>query len=181
MFSRLYEQALRLAMDSHGDQTRKGSSIPYVTHVVHVAHIVATHGFDEEVVAAALLHDVVEDTPVELDELEDKFNAKVASLVEWLTEDKTIRDMDERNRRTVETLRGAPADGKAIKAADVMHNMSTTIDDLSDGQEVWSRFKGGRDRKLAYYSDVLDALADGWDHPLLDRAREILDRLSRLP
>ena len=165
-------------MDSHGDQTRKGSSIPYVTHVVHVAHIVATHGFDEEVVAAALLHDVVEDTPVELDELEDRFSTRVASLVECLTEDKTIRDLNERNHHTVETLRRAHTDGKAIKAADVIHNMSTTLEDLADGQEVWSRFKGGRERKLPYYADVLAALSEGWSHPLLDRAEEILKRLN---
>lgn len=181
MYSELYEQALRFAMEHHGDQKRKGSEVPYATHLVHVAHILTRHGFPDEVVAAALLHDVIEDTPVEVEELEAAFGPGITAWVLDVTEDKTIRDRTERKAHTLALLEKAPPESRAIKAADVLHNVTTTKQDLqAEGPEIWDRFNVPRDRKLRYYHDVLATLGDGWEHPLVDEARRVLDELEAL-
>ncbi|MGD1992956.1 MAG: HD domain-containing protein, partial [Anaerolineae bacterium] len=94
-YSDLYEEALRLAARAHQDQVRKTGSVPYITHPVHVSMILAQYGFSEEVMAAALLHDVVEDQDVTLTEIEDQFGAHVAEIVDVLTEQK----LDEQGSR----------------------------------------------------------------------------------
>jgi hypothetical protein len=71
--SEVLEQALRWAAIRHRDQTRKGSSTPYFEHVVGVAMILDRLGFDEEVIVAGLLHDVVEDTETTFDEVRENF------------------------------------------------------------------------------------------------------------
>lgn len=180
MFSPLFERALRFAIEKHGSQMRRGSEVPYVTHLVHVAHIVARHGGDEEMVAAALLHDVIEDTPVELDELEDLFGRRVAGIVSDVTEEKKILDPDDRRRHTVDSLRTVGAPSRTVKAADVLHNMRTTLQDLESGEEVWSRFRGGRAVKIQYYADVLDALGTDWEHDLLEEGARTLKALEKL-
>ena len=106
MFSPLYERALRFTMERHGDQKRRGSGVPYVTHVIHVAHILARHGFPEEIVAAGLLHDILEDTPVEREELEEIFGPEVTAVVSDVTEPAKSLPWEERKRRTAETLAG---------------------------------------------------------------------------
>lgn len=84
----LYERAVMFAAAAHSGMTRKGSRIPYLSHPVEAAAIVAEMTDDEELIAAAVLHDVVEDTPVTSEEVEAFFGSRVAHYVACETEDK---------------------------------------------------------------------------------------------
>lgn len=84
----LFEEAVRFAAEAHDGQRRKGGDTPYLIHPLEVAAICATLSSDPEILAAAVLHDVVEDAGVTTEELRARFGARVASLVAAETEDK---------------------------------------------------------------------------------------------
>ena len=92
----MIEEAAEFAREAHRGMFRKGTEIPYIVHPIETAVIVASFTDDEEVIAAALLHDVVEDTDVTGEELEHRFGPRVAGLVMAESEDKS-RSWQERN------------------------------------------------------------------------------------
>ena len=109
---------------AHGDQKRKYTNDPYIVHPIAVSEIVKTVAHTDEMVAAALLHDVVEDTPVTIDEIKTKFGSKVAELVGWLTDISRPEDGNRKTRKAIDRDHSAraPADAQTIKVADLIHN-----------------------------------------------------------
>lgn len=177
-----YERALQFAARAHRQQVRKGTDIPYITHVVHVSVVLLRYGFDEDVVIAGLLHDVVEDCGVAPQELEGLFGANVARLVEAVSERKGIggveRSWEERKTEALAHLRRGDSAIAALKAADALHNIHSIVTDLAlVGSAVWQRFKRGPDRMLWYYSEILAVVRDALgDHPIVaELARAIAD------
>lgn len=137
----LIARALKFAIAAHADQKR-ATGDPYVIHPIAVAEIVANWGLDSEVVAAALLHDVVEDTPVTLAELHEAFGPKVAELVNGLTKLKLSSSprpaadslrVEHNNENLRKLLLAVTKDFRVIliKLADRLHNMRT-LSALSD-------------------------------------------------
>lgn len=121
----LITRALDYAAHHHTDQRRKGArGEPYINHLAEVAHLlaVATEGKDPELVAAALLHDAVEDTDVRLEELEREFGHDVAGLVAQVTDDKSLPKA-ERKRLQVETVSRKPERARLLKLADKISNL----------------------------------------------------------
>ena len=125
----LIEQAYRLAAGAHEGQYRK-SGDPYITHPLAVATIVADLGLDEDTVVAALLHDAVEDTGVDLRELETDFNPTVASIVDGVTKLERL-DFETKEAQQAATIRkmlvAVAEDLRVliIKLSDRLHNMRT--------------------------------------------------------
>lgn len=169
VFSPNLELALRFAALAHVDQRRKDTKVPYITHPMQVAWLLQRAGFtDEDVLAAALLHDVVEDCEVSLAQLRDEFSPAVADLVAALSERKRDvqgqkRSWEDRKREHLEHLAAAAPGAKAIALADKLHNLATIRLDLQAGQDVWSRFNAPRERLLDYYSRVIAACEDRTD------------------
>ena len=120
----MLDEVLKFATTAHGDQKRKYTNDPYIVHPIAVSEIVKTVAHTDEMVAAALLHDVVEDTPVTIDEIKDKFGSKVAELVGWLTDISRPEDGNRKTRKTLDREHSAeaPADAQTIKLADLIHN-----------------------------------------------------------
>lgn len=173
MFSTDVERALRAAFDAHDGQVRKGvDPVPYVVHPVHVALILARAEADDETLQAAILHDVVEDCAGwTLERVEREFSSRVRRIVEDLTEDKS-KSWDERKSWAVEHVPRMLPEAAAVKAADKLHNLSCLLADLAAAErpdEVWSKFKGGRERTLAMATALIDALEERID-PRLGRA-----------
>jgi guanosine-3',5'-bis(diphosphate) 3'-pyrophosphohydrolase len=162
----LLERALRVAAVAHQQQTRKASGVPYITHPIAVAMLLQRHGFtDEQTLAAALLHDVVEDTPVTIEELSKEFPDPVLELVAHLTEVKLDefgrkRPWEDRKRDHLAHIRSAPLAARAIALADKLHNLRTMAFDLDEGRELTDRFNTSFDRLLTYYESMIDAAAD---------------------
>lgn len=121
----LLTRALHFAAQRHVDQRRKGTrGEPYLNHLAEVAHLVAeaTGGEDAPLVAAALLHDTVEDTPTTRDEIEAEFGADVAALVMEVTDDKSL-PKDVRKRLQVEKAPGKSKRARILKTADKTSNL----------------------------------------------------------
>ena len=120
----MLDEVLKFATTAHGDQKRKYTNDPYIVHPIAVSEIVKTVAHTDEMVAAALLHDVVEDTDVTLDQIKDKFGSKVAELVGWLTDISRPEDGNRKTRKTLDREHSAeaPADAQTIKLADLIHN-----------------------------------------------------------
>jgi guanosine-3',5'-bis(diphosphate) 3'-pyrophosphohydrolase len=118
--------ALTLAAHAHRAQFRKGGGEPYVNHLIDVAAILTriAQVTDADILIAALLHDVVEDTPVTAAEVESRFGARVRALVEALTDDKSLPKA-ERKRLQIEHMCTAEHDARLIKIADHCSNVAT--------------------------------------------------------
>jgi (p)ppGpp synthase/HD superfamily hydrolase len=116
-------EAFEVAAAAHAHQRRKGDGSPYITHPLTVAGIVRAAGMDSAAVAAALLHDVVEDTPITLDALRSRFAPRVIELVEAMTEHKDTVGYERRKDEHREQIERAGADAARIYAADKLANL----------------------------------------------------------
>jgi GTP pyrophosphokinase len=177
------DEAVALAVRDFRGVVRKGTSIPYLTHLFAVMALVGEYGGDEDQLIAAVLHDWLEDIPGARPEvLEARFGARVARLVRGLTDAETHPKPPwrERKERYLAHLLGAPAELKLISAADKLHNCIAIRRDLAAvGPAVFARFTGGRDGTLWYYDALGVALSTGWDHPLATRVQEEAAALRR--
>lgn len=163
MYSSVIERALHAAIAAHSGQSRKGDSAsPYVTHPMHVALILARFGLDDDVIAAGLLHDVVEDCPGwTIERVQTEFGVHVAGIVAQLTEDKT-RSWAERKSAGIDKVPHMSPEAASVKACDKLHNLHTLVNDLrnaDDPEKVWAKYNGGRDATLAKSRELVDALA----------------------
>ncbi len=158
-----FEAALVYAARLHRDQTRKGSGIPYVNHLLAVAAIVGENSGTEEEVVAALLHDAPEDHggKARLEEIRKRFGDDVAEIVAGCTD--TYEDPKPawrpRKEAYVAHVRTAPASVRLVSAADKLHNARSILADLRvSGDALWGRFTGGKEGTLWYYRALTSAL-----------------------
>ena len=177
------EEALLYAVRLHRDQTRKGTGVPYVTHLLAVAAIVGESGGTEDEVIAGLLHDAPEDAGGEarLEEIRDRFGDNVADIVAGCTD--TYEDPKPpwraRKEAYIAHLANAPASVRLVSAADKLHNARSVLSDYrAVGEDLWGRFNGGRDGTLWYYRAVADALAG--HGPISDELGRAVAELERL-
>ena len=144
-------EAAVFAERAHRGVFRKGTDIPYITHPMEAAVIVSAFTDDEEMIAAALLHDVMEDAGVTREELEQAFGPRVAWLVMDESEDKR-KTWQERKGYTVRHLMTASREIKILALGDKLSNMrSTARDYLVMGDHIWQRFNEKDKRKHAWY------------------------------
>jgi len=126
---RLVQEALMLCIKAHDGQRRKYTGEPYATHPIGVSKIIETVEHTPEMVAAALLHDVVEDTDVTFREIKDTFGSIVAEYVHYCT---NVSEKDDGNRKFRKKMDAdhfalGPAESQTIKVADLIHNSQTII------------------------------------------------------
>jgi (p)ppGpp synthase/HD superfamily hydrolase len=128
----IVEKARVFATAAHAavGQTRKYTGEPYVVHPIEVSELVASVGGTEAMVAAALLHDVLEDTEVTVDLLEEQFGSGVADLVLWLTDISKPEDGNRSTRKALDRQHSAaaPAAAQTIKVADLISNTRTIVE-----------------------------------------------------
>jgi (p)ppGpp synthase/HD superfamily hydrolase len=178
--SELIGKALEMAERAHAGQTRNGSGgMAYIHHPVAVAELLAAHGCDESTVAAALLHDVVEDSEASIDDITAAFGQPVADLVAALTEDESIEPFERRkeaHRRHVEEVGG---DALAIYAADKLSNIRVLRRALaSEGESAGEEFEAPLDVKERVWADDLEMLRrEAPDLPFVDALAEELAKL----
>jgi (p)ppGpp synthase/HD superfamily hydrolase len=186
VYSARYDAALVLAARLHRNQLRKGTDIPYLTHVVHVSVILLRYGFDEDLAIAGLLHDAVEDQRYPLERIAEQFGARVGELVaansEHSYDGDVKRPWDVRKQEKIESLRTASTDALAVKAADLLHNVQATAADLREsGPALWERFTRGREGLMWYYRSVADILSERLvDAPGQALAAEVAQAVAEL-
>ena len=175
-----FEDALIYAARLHRDQARKGSDVPYVTHLLAVASIVSENGSTEDEVVAALLHDAPEDRGgrERLEEIRSRFGDEVAKIVDGCTDTYEDPKPDWRPRKEayVAHVATAPAPVRLVSAADKLHNARSILADLrSLGDKLWDRFTGGKEGTLWYYRALVEAYAEAGKNPVVEE----LDRVVR--
>lgn len=164
----LMDRAIVFATRAHSGTYRKGCNIPYIVHPIEAAAIVSTMTDDPDMIAAAVLHDVVEDTDATLEEIRFFFNDRIADLVDAESEDKR-KDLPPqetwmmRKMETLEFLRhAADRDAKILALADKLSNMRAIHRDQNTiGEKLWERFNEKRKEKHAWmYRQVAEALSE---------------------
>lgn len=186
LFPDLMERAMRIAAISHRDQQRKASPVPYLAHPASVALVLSQAGyFEPEILAAALLHDVIEDTSYTIESCRAEFPAAVVELVLATSEVKASNNGEKlpwnvRKREHLTRLQTAPAGAKAIVLADKYHNLTSMLVDLADGSELWSRFNASKDDINWYYNESLKLANDASDPRLQRLAAACRHRIAAL-
>lgn len=172
----MIREAADFATEAHKGMVRKGGGIPYIYHPMEVALLVSQMTKDEEVIAAAYLHDVLEDTPVTAEEIGKRFGSRVLELVKAETEDKT-RTWQERKGHTIEHLPTAPREVKLLTLADKLSNLRATARDyLMIGDEIWLRFNEKRKSCHQWYAaGILRGLSDLAEEPAYQELKRLYD------
>jgi (p)ppGpp synthase/HD superfamily hydrolase len=176
-----FERALVFATQKHAGQHRKGSTVPYVAHLLGVASLVLEAGGDEDLAIAGLLHDVVEDcggAPM-LKEIRRRFGKRVAHVVDGCT-DSDVESKPpwlERKKAYIAHLRTADPDTRLVSAADKLYNVRSIVGAHREvGEKVWERFRGKRDGTLWYYRALLDEFKRKKATPLIrDLERAVIE------
>jgi GTP pyrophosphokinase len=157
-----FDEALVYASRLHAAQRRKGSGVPYVSHLLGVAAIVLEHGGNEDEAIGALLHDAVEDQggAPRLDEIRERFGTEVAQIVAGCTDSDVMPKPPWRERKEayIAHLAQASRSAQLVSAADKLYNVRSIIDDYCvEGEVVWQRFTAGREGALWYFRTIAGA------------------------
>ena len=184
MLSPRFADAVSFALAAHGEQTRKGTDIPYISHLLAVASLVLEAGGDEDMAIAGLLHDTIEDTATTAADIAAAFGPRVAAIVEGCTDtDETPKPpWRGRKERYLAHLRSpdTPAEVLVVSRADKLHNARTMLlDHRTLGDAFWSRFNAGVDEQRWYLSSVVEVFTERLPGPMTDELRRIRDELAR--
>jgi (p)ppGpp synthase/HD superfamily hydrolase len=174
--------ALVYAVGLHRHQARKGTTVPYASHLLAVASLVLEHGGSEDQAIAALLHDAIEDQggPPTGDAIKERFGAAVHAIVAGCT-DAVVKPKPpwrERKERYVAHVRTAPVAVKLVSAADKLHNARSLLSDHRHvGEKLWKRFNATKEETLWYYRSLVAAFREG---PQSHGLRRLVDELDRV-
>jgi len=151
----LYD-AIEVAARAHHRQVRKGTEIPYIVHPLAVAGLLIRAECPEHLVIAALLHDVLEDTPVTVEEIQSHFGRKVSELVKAVSEPDKKAPWEKRKAHTIQYLGEMASDDVLLVAlADKLDNIRAIREGLeSDGEMFWERFNRPREKQKWYYESL---------------------------
>jgi (p)ppGpp synthase/HD superfamily hydrolase len=180
-----FEQALVYAATIHAGQTRKGTGIPFLVHLMSVASIALEHGAHEEEAIGALLHDAVEDAggKARLEDIRARFGEKVAEIVEGCTDPQAKPKPPWRARKAafIAHIPRAHESVRLVAAADKLHNARTILRDLRAlGDAVWDRYSGGKEGMLWYYRCLVQAFKTSGISPLVEELERVVAEIERL-
>jgi (p)ppGpp synthase/HD superfamily hydrolase len=184
--SHRFTLAVELAFGLHYNQTRKGTPVPYIGHLMAVCALVLDAGGDEDQAIAALLHDAVEDQGglATLSTIRQLFGQRVADAVEACSDSTTSDPAQkppwrERKQQYLAHLREASADALMVGVADKLHNARAILTDYRQVREqLWSRFKVGKAEQLWYYGELVKSFrATAAPKVLMDELERVVNDL----
>lgn len=184
-FGPRFEQAFILANHLHAGQTRKSTSVPYISHLLGVAALVIADGGSEDEAIAALLHDAAEDQGGEatLALIEKQFGERVARIVAYSSD--TLEDPKppwrERKEAHLARMQHAEADTCRVMLADKVYNARTILSDLHRaGETAWDKFNGGKQGTVWYYREMYALLSARLPGELANQLGRILKEIEEL-
>lgn len=185
MLSHRFTEALVYATELHATQIRKGSKVPYVSHLLGVASIALEYGADEDEAIAALLHDAIEDQggPPIRTEIRLRFGERVTEIVDGCTDtDITPKPpWEERKKAYIDRIASASASVRLVSAADKLHNIRSILKDYRmQGDLLWDLFKGGKQGTLWYYRSLVTAFHEADSTPIVIELDRLVTELERL-
>lgn len=179
-------RAFRYCLELHGGQTKKGTSTPYVAHLMSVCALVLEEGGNEDEAIAALLHDALEDQPEKTnrEEIAARFGERVLELVTACSDTPPEYRGGEkpswcwRKKRYLAHLRVADPGALRIALADKLHNARQILADYRIlGEELWPRFNAGKEKQLWFYRTMLQDVGKNASSREVSRLIEELDRV----
>ena len=181
------EKAIAFAAKAHAGQFRKGTDRPYILHAIETMVIAMRLYLREDAIAAAVLHDVVENTSVTLGRIEKEFGPRVADLVDSVTEDKMKKLPPEatwraRKWQMIFRLRKADRDTLGICLADNLSNLRELNRDYEIiGDEIWERFNQ-KDKAMQawYYKEIRDIVKQKYEYEYYEEMEEYADLIYPL-
>jgi myo-inositol-1(or 4)-monophosphatase len=163
----LLDRAIIFAVKAHAGTERRGKGFPYIVHPMEAVEIVATMTTDQELLAAAALHDTVEDTDVTVEQLKAEFGDRIASLVAQESEEKPEGMSDEeswhdRKQAAINRLAKTSRDAKMVALGDKLSNIRAIARDYAEiGDELWKRFHASDPKDHEWhYRGLADALRE---------------------
>jgi len=180
-----FEEALVLATCLHADQTRKGTTIPYISHLLAVTAIVLEHGGNEDEAIAALLHDAIEDQggASTREEIRRQFGDRVVEIVDGCTDTDVMPKPPWRARKEAylaHIIEATPS-VRLVSAADKLHNARAILEDYRIiGEALWKRFNGGKEGTLWYYRSAVDSLRKVGTTPLIEELDRVVSEIEYL-
>ena len=186
-----FTDAVGFAREKHHGDVRKCTRIPYLSHLLAVVSLAIEDAASdpqlddrfEDIAMAAVLHDVVEDTPVSVSEVADRFGPEVARIVQACSDAESTPKPPWRERKEayIEHLEEADQAVLCVALADKRHNARCIVNDATElGPEFWNRFNAGPDEQIWYYSAVAEVLTRRRRGPAADELRRTVDRLCDL-
>ena len=158
----LLDRAIVFAVRAHAGVERRGKGFPYIVHPMEAMSIASTMTSDQEILAAAALHDVVEDTDITLDDIRSQFGDRVAKLVDTESDRPgKVEDWRARKEDSLKRLSAASRDEKIVALGDKLSNMRAIARDYTtEGESFWERFHVKDKSVHAWrYHALLDALS----------------------
>ena len=186
LLSARFLEALTYSANLHAAQVRKGTDVPYVSHLVAVCSLVLEDGGDEDQAIAGLLHDAIEDQPRQgktAKEIARKFGARVLGIVEACTDAMTHpkRPWIERKKEYVARARTHSPEARRVSLADKLHNTRSILTDLRQiGDAVWDRFNATPDEILWYYRSLVGVYSEAGPSRLSDELDLVVTELEQL-
>lgn len=175
------ERAKLFAINAHMGQVRKSEpEKPMIIHPIGVGELLEEYGYDDNIVAAGFLHDVVEDTKYTNEDIEREFGSDIANLVMCASEPDKSLSWEERKRHTIESTRNLPLRKKLVICADKVNNLEDIyLKFARNGVRDFSSFNRGEEQQRWYYTNIYESLiAGGYENePLFVRLKNILDKL----
>lgn len=175
IYSYKIKEAIKFATKTHEvyqKQKRKGKDIPYIVHPLTVGLILSQAGANDEVIAAGILHDTMEDsTPekkVTKEMLVERFGDEIATLVESVTEKDKGLSWEERKSEALEHIKEFSHGSLLVKSADIVSNLYELVDDQKkDGDEVFARFNAPKEKILQHHLKLIRTIVECWpENPL---------------
>lgn len=183
--SQRFTNALVYATELHATQVRKGSGIPYVSHLLGVASIALEYGADEDEAIAALLHDAIEDQGGDAtrQEIRRRFGERVTEIVDGCTDADTRPKPPWQQRKAayIAHIPTASASVRLVSAADKLHNARSILKDYQQiGELIWERFHGGKAGTLWYYRSLVEAFRQAGSTPIVEELESVVSALEQL-
>jgi (p)ppGpp synthase/HD superfamily hydrolase len=180
-----FSEALTLACELHRAQSRKGTQIPYVSHLLSVAALTLEHGGDEDEAIAAVLHDAVEDQggapTAKL--IGERFGARVAEIVVACSDTDVVPKPPWRARKEayIAHVSHASPSVRLVSACDKLHNARCILADYRVlGEALWERFSGGREGTLWYYRELRRKFEEHGHSRLTEELGRVVEELESL-
>ncbi len=186
MLTDRFDRAMLFASGKHREQKRKGTTVPYFSHVLAVTALVLEHGGTEEQAIAALLHDTVEDCggPPVLEEIRQQFGDQTARMVEALSDAAPLPGQGkppwkERKQTYLDHLPILPPDTMLVCLCDKLHNARSILSDMDAvGLAVFDRFKGGLEGTVWYYRSLADVFGKSLPGPAARRLDAVVAEIE---
>ncbi|MBQ0093550.1 MAG: bifunctional (p)ppGpp synthetase/guanosine-3',5'-bis(diphosphate) 3'-pyrophosphohydrolase [Bacteroidales bacterium] len=180
MDTALLDKAIKFAVDAHAGVERRGKGFPYIVHPMEAVAVVATITADQELLAAAALHDTVEDTDVTEEQICALFGPRVANLVHLESDDDMNEEWRSRKKKAIARLAASPIDAKIVAMGDKLSNMRAIARDYRvQGDGLWTIFHapGGKPDHEWHYRELAAALKELEGTDAYSEFTELIDKV----